>query len=1616
MPTPVTLEVKLDSKQAQAGTAEMKKQVVSAFDAMRERVAKLNAQMRELVFDPAGILRGADQAAHGLQAVESASRVAGREMQSLKGETVQSGEALGALGKEAAGTGRTLTRLAGTGAATGTALADIATGADAADAALLSLDAGSAAAGKSVAGMGRAAAAALPKLDALSGAAFDPAGVVAGADAATSALGRVKLAAAEVKASLRGASAGSPIFLGGGRRGSQLAEEGAGATTFGGGLRAGAGAAGDLASGGAALMTVLAAVTGKLSAGFDNMLQGVKGNTTMTDADGQRMRQTTLGLMRTGTKDEEIAKAYGHVENMNYTGKDADAIVTQANKMGIATHTNVEDTGQVLARLLREYNQPASRVKAVAETAHLTSAGGDMYLKEFDQYAGKAFATGANSKVSMPEVAAMLRAMTQHGLDIAKASTQAVGLITQMRNPTPQAAKYAQSIGLGGYLGAKALEKYQPSGILAAVAEKTGGDAQKIGSIFKARQGGLGAGILTGMGKGSYDDALNNARTGTKAAFAGKTNAIDPLFNAQMKQTQQQFAALGGEIKSDFIPIGERLGPVFAAAIPLIRTTANVVKTLLDGFTRIPKPVEEAVLGLGALKLIASFLPMLGGFALVSERTTAVLGGLGKMLFGLGGAAAEGEAGLAGTAAVMSGPFALGVLAAVAAVAALALAWKTDFGGIRETTAKVAGEVRAFITSQFGYVVKWFQTNLPLIREVVKTVLTTMQEFWHSHGQRIMAILNPLWSFVKTLFSSALHIILAVVKLSMDVMTGHWGAAAKDIGVIVTNLWAVVRSLFENGAKAIGNTLMLVIDLVLDFGKRLFEGMLNAGQQAINGIVNGIKGGISSVVSAAKGMAASIPTTVKTHLDMHSPSRVMQKLGLNTAEGLAQGIRDGRVSVEQASRMLANTPAAIVRNAMADARRGQAASRKRAGEVNSAGEFAATVGETPEEKQLHKLGEDRARELLTAQQYHAAYVRILAEGNKKTEGEARRHAVVLQQIQDGLKAFTNNPDTPSLDKQEAAAHDVYHRQVKDLGGDTYGPHTKAVETGMRDAGTLLGDKLSGIQAQRDAKQKAEDTAAAEEADAAQKEAQQTTVQLNRELWQHAGGDMKAYFQSLRDEAKDTLKGVQDKFGPASAHPNAPAVDAATAQNAAQLQLIAQQETDAENSLADARQQHDLDQGKISLAQYADYLTKRRDAYAQYSEEWLDLDSKIYSADEEMQRKQLQSIEDLFQAHKISLDNYKKMLSDLAAQVPVASSVHQDVVTAQNGAENKANRGEMVGGQDFWDGLAGSAADNGSKILTALLHPKDKKSIFKSMWTDLMGSLEGGLTGGLSKILKNMLTGQSGGLNLGGLFGGLFGGKSNSSQNNSSQSSAASGVAAGGSAGMGAMMSMIPGLGGIGSMLPSLLGSADSLSPQGINGPVGGLQGITGLLTGGPGQGGPLGGLTSLLPMLAGKGGMLGGLLGHGGMAGLLGHGMMSALPWVGGGILLNKLLGNPIGKLFKHFHFAQGGIVPGTGNHDSVHAMLTPEEMVLPKAISKRLMQQAAMPDARSAAWPRMPGGIAGIEPSGTTTTGRGQTSGSHAEINYFGDNHYHYEEDTARSHRKLAKTLEDLVRGGTPA
>ncbi|MCT6925317.1 tape measure protein [Metasolibacillus sp.] len=92
-------------------------------------------------------------------------------------------------------------------------------------------------------------------------------------------------------------------------------------------------------------------------------------------------------------------------------------------------------------------------------------------------------------------------------------------------------------------------------------------------------------------------------------------------------------------------------------------------------------------------------------------------------------------------------------------------------------------------------------------------------------------------------------------------------------------------------------TLMKNITKPFDNISATFE---KVGNEAMAGMVRGLKAGEKQVIATARSIANSAAQTVRQALDIHSPSRVMKKIGEFTGEGMAIGIANTKSLNEKA--------------------------------------------------------------------------------------------------------------------------------------------------------------------------------------------------------------------------------------------------------------------------------------------------------------------------------------------------------------------------------------------------------------------------------------------------------------------------------------------------------------------------------------------------------------------------------------------------------------------------------------------------------------------------------------------------------------------------------------------
>lgn len=195
-----------------------------------------------------------------------------------------------------------------------------------------------------------------------------------------------------------------------------------------------------------------------------------------------------------------------------------------------------------------------------------------------------------------------------------------------------------------------------------------------------------------------------------------------------------------------------------------------------------------------------------------------------------------------------------------------------------------------FMQQQFGVLVSWVKTNMPLIQRTIKTVMDAVNKVvktvWpaislvvKTNLNTIKILVSTIWNNIKTIVSTVLKAVLGVIKALMQIITGDWKGAWNT-------LKGVVKTVFDGIKQIVGNSVKGFVDI----GKNIVQGIW----KGITSLGGWLKGQITSWIKD------HLPGPVVKALGIASPSKLFAGYGKNVVEGLTGGIKDNSRLIERA--------------------------------------------------------------------------------------------------------------------------------------------------------------------------------------------------------------------------------------------------------------------------------------------------------------------------------------------------------------------------------------------------------------------------------------------------------------------------------------------------------------------------------------------------------------------------------------------------------------------------------------------------------------------------------------------------------------------------------------------
>lgn len=212
--------------------------------------------------------------------------------------------------------------------------------------------------------------------------------------------------------------------------------------------------------------------------------------------------------------------------------------------------------------------------------------------------------------------------------------------------------------------------------------------------------------------------------------------------------------------------------------------------------------------------------------------------------------------------------------------------------------------ITTLLTSILSNLPQLLEAGVKLLLALIQGLIQMIPQLLAGAIQIMMALLKAIVDYVPKLLQAGVQLLQALIQGIASLIGSLVSTIASMMGQVVSKIASFLGQMLSGGANlirnlisGIGSMIGSVVGKISSMGSSMissitgFAGqMVSAGVNLVRGFINGIGSMVSSAVNAAANMASSALNAVKGFLGIHSPSRVMEKMGVYTGQGFVNGI------------------------------------------------------------------------------------------------------------------------------------------------------------------------------------------------------------------------------------------------------------------------------------------------------------------------------------------------------------------------------------------------------------------------------------------------------------------------------------------------------------------------------------------------------------------------------------------------------------------------------------------------------------------------------------------------------------------------------------------------------
>jgi hypothetical protein len=369
---------------------------------------------------------------------------------------------------------------------------------------------------------------------------------------------------------------------------------------------------------------------------------------------------------------------------------------------------------------------------------------------------------------------------------------------------------------------------------------------------------------------------IAQAQTALSGVFTGEGEALKTLGVVMQDSTLEAFALAQGTNKAyDEMSQAEKVALRYAFVMDATKNAQGDFANTSDGAANSSRTLTETLKELGVsfgqvllpvitpiIQKITELVKWFGSLGQGTKTAIVIVAGvfaaLGPLLLGASAAmTAVTAAQWLLNAAMLANPIGLIVMGVAALIAGLVYLYNTN-ESVRNSLTAIWTAIKAFMGA----------------------TMAQLTAFWTVHGEQITAVAQAVWGAISLFIESVMGIISGIIVTFLAIITGDWEGA-----------W--------NGLKGI-------VESIMNWFAGLGSAFMEIGGNIIDGIIEGIKAKVTGAVDAVKNVAKNMADAFKSFWGINSPATLGIEFGGYIPEGVAIGVKDKAVKVEQATKQMSS--------------------------------------------------------------------------------------------------------------------------------------------------------------------------------------------------------------------------------------------------------------------------------------------------------------------------------------------------------------------------------------------------------------------------------------------------------------------------------------------------------------------------------------------------------------------------------------------------------------------------------------------------------------------------------------------------------------------------------------